>query len=80
MIVIERIASGDAHTDQKWLTLRGSVPGTPVAKVRNINTASLVDGSVTLEGEQAKLRADVEEYHARWLAVEAALEKINGRG
>jgi hypothetical protein len=75
-VTVERITTGDEHTDQKWLTLKGSVPGTPVAKTRSINTAALVSGDLTLEGERAALVADVEEYHARWLAVQAALEQL----
>jgi hypothetical protein len=76
MVVVQRASSGDAHEDQKWLVLEGSVPGTPVVKRRSINTAALVSGDLTLEGEKAKLIADVEEYHARWIAVQTALESL----
>ena len=77
MIDVKRILSGDEHLDQKWLVLEGSVEGVPqVTKRRSINTASLADGSLTLEGEKALLIADVEEYHARWLAVQEALKAL----
>jgi hypothetical protein len=73
---ITRIESGDPHLDQKFLVLQGEIEGTPVIKRRSINTAALVSGDLTLEGEKAKLIADVEEYHARWIAVQTALESL----
>lgn len=77
MIHVKHIPSGDAHLDQKWLVLEGSVEGVPqVTKRRTINTSALADGSLTLEAERAKLIADVEEYHARWLAVQKALGQL----
>ena len=75
-VTIKRIVSGDEHTDEKWLVLEGSIPGTPVVKRRSINTAALVSGDLTLADEKAKLVADVEEYHARWLAVQNALQEL----
>lgn len=72
-----RVITSDPHTDQKWLVLEGSVEGCPqVTKRRSINTAALVDGSLTLESEKAKLIADVEEYHTRWVAVQEALKGL----
>ena len=76
---IEYVSSGNEHTDQKWITLRGSVPGTPVFKTRTVNTAARVSGVTTLEAEKARLVADVEEYHARWLAVQAALATLGSQ-
>jgi hypothetical protein len=73
---ITRIESGDPHLDQKFLVLQGEIEGTPVIKRRSINTAALVSGDLTLEGEKAKLIADVNEYHARWIAVQTALENL----
>jgi hypothetical protein len=73
---ITRIESGDPHLDQKFLVLQGEIEGTPVIKRRSINTAALVSGDLTLEGEKAKLIADVNEYHARWIAVQTALESL----
>lgn len=65
------------HDNQKWLVLVGEVDGVPqVTKTRAINTAALADGSLTLEGEKAKLVADVEEYLARWQAVQQALTQL----
>lgn len=78
MITIKHVSSGDPHTDQKWVVLEGSVEGCPqVTKRRTINSAALADGSLTIEDEIAKLTADVEEYHARWQAVQAALQGLN---
>lgn len=76
MITVKHILSGDDHTDQKFLVLEASVEGTPVVKRRSINTAALVDGTLTLEREKAALIADVTEYHARWLAVQEALKSL----
>ena len=76
MIDVKRILSGDEHTDEKWVVLEAWYVGSPVIKRRAINTASLVDGSLTLEGEKALLIADVEEYHARWLVVQEALKAL----
>ena len=75
-IKISRIASGDEHLDQKWLVLEGSVDGLPVTKRRSIDTGALASGAVVLEDEVAALRADVEEYVARWEAVQSALGAI----
>ena len=77
MITVKRIVSGDTHTDQKWLVLEGSVEGVPeVTKRRSISTAALASGDLVLVDEKAKLIADVEEYHDRWLAVQAAIGEL----
>ena len=75
-VTIKRVASGDDHTDQKWLVLEGTHGDAPVSKRRSINTAALVSGDLTLEGEVAALTADVEEYAARWVAVQNALKAL----
>jgi hypothetical protein len=76
MIKITRITA-DEHTDQKFLVLEGSVEGVPqVTKRRSINVAALVSGDLTLEGEKAALIADVEEYLARWGALQQALQEL----
>jgi hypothetical protein len=72
-----RVITSDPHTDQKWLVLECSIEGCPqVTKRRSINTAALADGSLTLADEKAKLIADVEEYYARWVAVQEALKSL----
>ena len=77
MINVRRIQLDTEHDNQKWLVLEGSIEGCPaVTKRRSINTAALVDGSLTLEKEKAKLIADVEEYYARYLAVQKELENL----
>ena len=76
-VIIKVITSGDPHTDQKWLVLEGSVEGFPqVTKRRAINTAALADHSLSLVSEKAKLIADVEEYLARWIAVQDQLKEL----
>lgn len=76
-VLLRRVASGDEHMDQKFLVLEGSIEGLPqLTKRVTVNTAALADGSVLLATVKAKLIADVEEYHARYLAVQAALEEL----
>lgn len=73
-VKIRRVPGESEHEDQKWLVLEGSIDGHPqLTKRRTINTAALADGSLDLESEKARLIADVEEYHARWLAVQRAI-------
>lgn len=77
MISVKRIMLGNDHDDAKWLVLEGSIDGIPqVTKRRTINTAALVSGDLTIAAEKAALIADVEEYHARFLAVQAALTEL----
>lgn len=77
MITVKRILLGNDHDDSKWIVLEGSIDGVPqVTKRRSINTAALVSGALTLAGERAQLEADVQEYHARFLAVQAALAEL----
>lgn len=76
-VKISRVLLPTEHENQKWLVLQGEVEGVPaVTKRRTIDTASLASGALSLETEKAKLVADVEEYHARWLAVQRALEQL----
>lgn len=77
MITVKRIQLDTEHDNQKWVVLEGFVEGCPaVTKRRSINTASLVDGTRTIEGEKARLIADVEEYYARYLAVQEQLKNL----
>lgn len=76
-VQIKRVLLDTEHDNQKWLVLEGSIDGCPsVTKRRSINTAALVSGSLTLESEKAKLIADVEEYYARYLAVQEQLKAL----
>lgn len=77
MVKVTRISLGNAHDDQKWIVLQGEIDGIPeITKRRSINVAGLVSGALTLDSEKAELIADVEEYHARWLAVKEALKSL----
>ena len=72
-VSVRRVLSGDEHEDQKWFVLEGSIDGMPqLTKRVTINTAALADGTVVLANAKAKLMADVEEYYARWQAVQQA--------
>lgn len=76
-VTIKRVLIGNDHDDAKWIVLEGSIDGCPqVTKRRTINTAALVSGDLTLADEKAQLIADVEEYHARFQAVQAALADL----
>lgn len=68
---------GNDHDDAKWLVLEGSIDGCPqVTKRRSINTAALVSGDLTIAAEKAALIADVQEYLARYNAVQAAIAEL----
>ena len=76
-IQIRRIQLDTEHDNQKWVVLEGFVEGVPeVTKRRSINTAALVSGALSLADEKAKLIADVEEYHARFLALQEQLKEL----
>lgn len=75
-IKIRRVLSGDEHLDQKWVVLEGYVEGTPVAKRVSINTAALVDGSLSIVSEKEKLRATVVEYLGRWLVEKELIDNL----
>ena len=76
-VQVKRIRLDTEHDNTKWVVLEGFVDGIPaVTKRRSINTASLVDGSRTLADEKAKLIADVEEYLARYNAVQEQLRDL----
>jgi hypothetical protein len=76
-VTVKRVLIGNDHDDTKWIVIEGSIEGClQVTKRRTINTSALADGSLTLAAEKAKLIADVEEYHARWIAVQSALEDL----
>lgn len=76
-VQIKRIQLDTDHDNQKWIVLEGWIEGVPeVTKRRSINTAALVDGSLSLANEKAKLIADVEEYHERYLALQKQLGEL----
>lgn len=76
-VVVKRVLMESDHDNQKWVVLEGSIDGCPeVTKRRTINTAALVSGDLTLPAEKAQLVADVQEYYARYQAVQAALQDL----
>jgi hypothetical protein len=76
-VIVRRVLVGNDHDDTKWIVLEGFIDGCPqVTKRRTINTSALADGSLTISDEKARLIADVEEYHARWIAVQSAMEDL----
>jgi hypothetical protein len=74
---VSRVLFDNEHDNQKWIVLQGEVEGCPaVTKRRTINVAALVDGTLTLQNEKARLIADVEEYHARWLMLQQLASEL----
>jgi hypothetical protein len=72
-----RVPFNDVHMDQKFLVLEGSIEGLPqLTKRVTINTSALADGTIVLADAKAKLVSDVEEYFARWQAVQQALTQL----
>lgn len=71
-VKVERILSGDPHTDQKWFVLQGSVPGSPESTWKRVSiaVAALVQRPQLLESARTKLIADVTEYHGNFLALQ----------
>jgi len=77
IVKVSRVVLPTEHENQKWLVLKGEIEGCPqVTKTRSINTAALASGALTLEAEKAMLIADVEEYFARWQAVQQAVSEL----
>jgi hypothetical protein len=77
MVKITRVPFNDEHMDQKFLVLQGLIDGHPqLTKTVTINTSALADGTLVLADIKAKLIADVEEYHTRWVAVQQALTEL----
>lgn len=76
-VTVRRVPFNDEHMDQKFLVLEGSIGGLPqLTKRVTINTSALADGTIVLADAKAKLIADVDEYHTRWVAVEQALTEL----
>lgn len=73
-VVIERIAPTSEHDRQKFIRLRGYVPGSPEKSwlTATFDVAKYLDDAdgSRFKARVDKLRADVEEYYGRWLALE----------
>lgn len=77
VVKIRRVKFGDPHQDQRWYVIEGYVEGCPAVTKRDaINIAAIVSGDVSLEERIAKMRADVEEYYQRWLALADLPEEL----
>ncbi len=67
-----RIEPADEHERQKWYVLEAYVDGVPaVTKRVSVAVAALVSRPALLDDARAKLIADVTEYHANYLALQA---------
>lgn len=77
MIKVRRIQLDTEHDNQKWLVLEGYIDGCPaVTKRTTMNTAAIASNPGHYEEKKAKLIADVEEYYARYLAVQEQLKNL----
>lgn len=71
-VKVRRVLLDTEHDNQRWLVLEGSIDGCPgVTKRDSINLAALASGDISLDERVAKMRADVAEYHARWLYLQS---------
>jgi hypothetical protein len=76
-VKVKRITPADDHEAQKWLILEGSIDGCPAVTKRDaINVAAIASGAIVLADRVAKMRADVEEYYNRWLALADLPEEL----
>jgi hypothetical protein len=67
-----RVMFNDSHDDQKWFVYEAYVDGVPsVTKRATISVAALVSRPELLDQARTKLIADVTEYHANYLALQA---------
>lgn len=77
VVKVRRVPPADEHEAQKWYVIEGYVEGCPAVTKRDaINIAAIVSGDVSLEERIAKMRADVEEYYQRWLALADLPEEL----
>jgi hypothetical protein len=77
-MTVKRILIGNDHDDSKWVVLSALADGAPACCEvrRSINTAALVDGTESLATHKAELEIVAEEYHARWLAIQAEIDAL----
>ena len=77
VVKVRRVPPADEHEAQKWYVIEGYVEGCPAVTKRDaINIAAIVSGAVSLQERIAKMRADVEEYYQRWLALADLPEEL----
>lgn len=77
-VKVRRILLGVEHEDQKWYVIEGSVDGCPaVTKRTTIAVTALVSGDVVLADAVQKLKDDVAEYHANYLALQALPNELD---
>jgi hypothetical protein len=76
-VKVKRVPPTDEHEAQKWFVIEGSIDGCPAVTKRDaINVAAIASGDVVLADRVAKMRADVEEYYNRWLALADLPEEL----
>lgn len=72
-----RVRLDTEHDNQKWLVLEGYIDGCPaVTKRVAMNTSAIASTPGHYEEKKAKLIADVEEYLARYNAVQEQLRNL----
>jgi hypothetical protein len=69
---VRRVMLASDHDNQRWVVLEGYIDGCPaVTKRDTINVAALASGDIVLADRVAKMKADVAEYHGRWLTLQS---------
>lgn len=67
-----RVMLATEHDNQKWYVLEGYVDGIPaITKRVSVAVAGIVQDPTLVERARSKLVADVTEYHANFLALQA---------
>lgn len=71
-VKVRRVMLKTEHDNQKWICYEGYVDGVPaVTKTLTIATAAYVARPAILDEALTKLRSDVAEYHANYLALQS---------
>ncbi len=72
-VTVTRVMLDNEHDNQKWIVLQGAVEGSPEAtwKRATIAVSAYVARPAILDEARAKLIADVTEYDAHYLTLQA---------
>lgn len=76
-VKVRRVLFNNEHEDQKWYVIEGYLDGCPaVTKRDTISMAAIVSGDVVLADRVQKMKDDVAEYHANYLALQNLPEDL----
>lgn len=76
-VKVSRRKFKDEHDNQKWYVLVGEVEGCPaVTKTHTISMAELAADPSKLQAYIEKMKSDVAEYHANYLALQQLPDEL----